>query len=207
MIHNLATSLRLMLVTDDHLLRGRDPVAVAEAAVRAGVTSVQLRLKRASPRELLRLAVLLRGRLPVPVIVNDRADVAAAAGTGVHLGPDDLPVALARSILPVGALIGASVGTLDEAPNGAAASYWGVGPWRGTGTKSDAGGAIGAEGLRRIVALAGAIPCVAIGGIRPQDLAAVRAAGAVGVAVSSGLLGEERIEEAARRYQEAWGGG
>jgi thiamine monophosphate synthase len=87
-----------------------------------------------------------------------------------------------------------------------AASYWGVGPWRGTGTKHDAGAAIGQDGFRRIAALAGDIPCVAIGGIRPEDVASARAAGAVGVAVSSGLLGEERIEEAARRYLDAWGG-
>jgi thiamine-phosphate diphosphorylase len=195
-----------MLVTDDRLLRGRDPVALAEAAVRGGVTSVQLRLKQQSARELLRLALLLRERLPVPVIVNDRADVAAAAGTGVHLGFDDLPVVLARSILPAESLIGASVGTPDEVPNGLAASYWGVGPWRGTGTKHDAGAAIGQDGFRRIAALAGGIPCVAIGGIRPGDVAGARAAGAVGVAVSSGLLGEEPIEEAARRYRDAWGG-
>ena len=196
-----------MLVTDDYLLRGRDPVTVAEAAVRGGVTSVQLRLKQVSPRELLRLALLLRERLPVPVIVNDRADVAATARTGVHLGSDDLPVGLARSILPAAAVVGASVGTVEEVANGTAASYWGVGPWRITGTKKDAGSAIGQEGVRRIVALAGNIPCVVIGGVRPVDVPRVRAAGAVGVAVSSGLLGEDPIEEAARRYVDAWEAG
>ena len=196
-----------MLVTDDRLLRGRDLVALAEAAVRGGVTSVQLRLKRAGPRELLHLAGRLVDRLSVPVIVNDRADVAAAAGIGVHLGADDPPVALVRSILPPGALIGASVGTPAEAPNGAAASYWGIGPWRQTGTKGDAGSPLGIEGFHRIRALAGAIPCVAIGGIRPEDAAAVRAAGAAGIAVSSGLLAAGRIEEAAAQYVQAWNAG
>jgi thiamine-phosphate pyrophosphorylase len=204
---NLSRLLRLMLVTDDRLLRGRDLVALAEAAVRGGVTSVQLRLKQAGPRELLHLAGRLLDRLSVPLIVNDRADVAAAAGVGVHLGADDLPVALVRSILPAGALIGASVGVPAEAPNGASASYWGVGPWRQTGTKGDAGVPLGIEGFRRIRELAGGIPCVAIGGIRPEDLPAVRAAGAVGVAVSSGLLQAARIEEAAARYAEAWSAG
>jgi len=207
MADNLSRSLRLMLVTDDRLLRGRDPVALAEAAVRGGVTSVQLRLKQAGPRELLHLAGRLLDRLSVPVIVNDRADVAAAAGIGVHLGPDDLPVALVRAILPAGALIGASVGAPAEAPNGAAASYWGIGPWRQTGTKSDAGPALGIDGFCRLRALAGGIPCVAIGGIRPEDVVTVRAAGAAGVAVSSGLLTAERIEEAAGQYMEAWAAG
>jgi thiamine-phosphate pyrophosphorylase len=207
MADNLSRSLRLMLVTDDRLVSGRDLVALAEAAVRGGVTSVQLRLKQAGPRELLHLAGRLLDRLSVPIIVNDRADVAAAAGLGVHLGPDDLPVALVRSILPAGALIGASVGTPAEAPNGAAASYWGIGPWRQTGTKNDAGPPLGIDGFRRIRELAGGIPCVAIGGIRPEDVAAVREAGAVGVAVSSGLLAAKRIEAAAQRYLEAWGAG
>lgn len=189
-----------MLVTDDRLLAGRDVVTVACEAVRGGVTAVQLRLKQASSRELLAAARALRASLTVPVLVDDRPDVAAAAATGVHLGPDDLSPALARQILPSGTLIGVSVGLPEEAPDAAPADYWGVGPWRVTGTKTDAGTAIGAEGLRRIVALAGGRPCLAIGGIRPEDIPAVRAAGATGVAVVSGILGEPDIEAAARRY-------
>src|SRR5262245_36028279 len=135
MAHNLVQHLRLMLVTDDRLLAGRDPVDLARRAVAGGVTSVQLRLKRASARELTDLARRLKAALPVPVLVNDRPDVALAAGCGVHLGPEDLPVALARRILPPPAIIGASVGSDSEAEPARDADYWGVGPWRQTGTK------------------------------------------------------------------------
>jgi thiamine-phosphate pyrophosphorylase len=190
-----------MLVTDDLLLAGRDPVEVALRAVHGGVTSVQLRLKQASARELTDLAVRLVRALPVPVLVNDRPDVAAAAGCGVHLGPDDLPVELARRVLPR-AIIGASVGTAAEAGPAAGADYWGVGPWRVTGTKSDAGAALGPDGFARLVALAEGTPCVAIGAVRPEDVAAVLAAGGAGVAVVSGILGAEDVELAARSYAE-----
>lgn len=104
-----------MLVTDDRLLAGRDPVALARAAVAGGVTAVQLRLKEASARELVALAARLTAALPVPVLVNDRPDVAAAAGCGVHLGPDDLPVSFARRILRPGTIIGGCRRTSTEA--------------------------------------------------------------------------------------------
>ena len=195
--------LGLMLVTDDALVGDRDLVTLCLAAVRGGVTSVQLRLKRASPRELLALARRLVAALAVPVVVNDRLDVALAAGAaGVHLGPDDLPIALARRAAPPGFLIGASVGSLAEAAGAAGADYWGVGPWRVSSTKPDAGDAIGAAGFRAIVTAGAGIPCVAIGGIAPTDVAAVQQAGGIGVAVISGLLGVDRVETAARGYRD-----
>jgi thiamine-phosphate pyrophosphorylase len=200
-----------MLVTDDGLLAGRDPLEVARLAVRGGVTCIQLRLKQAGARELCALARALRAAVDVPVLVNDRPDVAAAAGTGVHLGPDDLPPALAQRILPPQAMLGISVGSPEEAgralalPSGGSAVYWGVGPWRVSGTKADAGSPIGAEGFGRIVALACGRPCVAIGGIRPADAGAVRRAGGAGVAVVSGILGHADVEAAARSYAEALG--
>jgi thiamine-phosphate pyrophosphorylase len=191
-----------MLVTDDRLLRGRDVVELARRAVRGGVTSVQLRLKQAPARELLRLARALRDAVEVPVLVNDRTDVAGAAGCGVHLGPDDLPAGLARRILAPELVVGASVGLPEEASLAGEADYWGVGPWRGTGTKVDAGAALGAEGFRRIVELSRGKPCVAIGGVRPEDVPLVREAGGIGVAVVSGLLADDDVEAAARRYAE-----
>ncbi len=154
-----------MLVTDDRLVAGRDPIALAVAAERGGVTAVQLRLKLASARELVALARALVAALTVPVLVNDRPDVAIAAGAaGVHLGPGDMPVHLARSIAPPGFIVGASVGSEAEAAAAGGADYWGIGPWRQTSTKEDAGSGLGAEGFARLRALAGGRPCVAIGG-------------------------------------------
>ena len=165
------------------------------------MTAVELRLKEASAADLLRLTLALQRALRIPVLVNDRADVAlAATAAGVHLGPDDMPVALARPLFPPGKLIGASVGTAAEAAHNAGADYWGVGPWRATATKTDAGPSLGAEGFRRIVAIAGGLPCVAIGGVIPHDVPMVLAAGGAGVAVVSGILAAPDVEAAARSY-------
>jgi thiamine-phosphate pyrophosphorylase len=202
MADNLASALRLMLVTDDALVEGGDLVALARAAERGGATSVQLRLKRASPRELVEAARALVAALRVPVLVNDRPDAAIAAGAaGVHLGPDDLAVPLVRRIAPPGFIVGASAGTEAEAASALGADYWGVGPWRSTPTKPDAGAALGPAGFARIVALAGGVPCIAVGGVRPEDVAAILRAGGVGVAVVSGVLGADDVEQAAREYR------
>jgi thiamine-phosphate diphosphorylase len=201
MADNVAAVVRLMLVTDDRLVAGRDLVVLALAAERGGVTSVQLRLKRASARELVAAARALVTALRVPDLVNDRPDVALAAGAaGVHLGPDDLPVELVRRVVPSAFIIGASAGSRDEAAAAAGADYWGVGPWRTTETKAGAGAALGAEGFRRMVERSRGKPCIAIGGVRPEDVGPVLGAGGAGVAVVSGILGEEDVEAAARRY-------
>jgi thiamine-phosphate pyrophosphorylase len=193
-----------MLVTDDAVLAGRDLLGVAQAAERGGVTAVQLRLKRATARELVAAARTLVAALRVPVLVNDRPDVALAAGAaGVHLGPDDLPVELARRIAPPGFIVGASAGSPEEALAARAADYWGVGPWRASDTKSDTGAPLGAEGFRRMVAEAKGKPCIAIGGIRAADVEAVLEAGGAGVAVVSGILAAGDVEGAAREYGKA----
>jgi thiamine-phosphate pyrophosphorylase len=204
-----------MLVTDDRLVAGYDLVALARAAEAGGVTSVQLRLKAAPAREQVALARALVASLRVPVLVNDRPDIALAAGAaGVHLGADDLPVALARAIAPPGFVIGASVGSDAEAAAAVDADYWGIGPWRVTTTKVDAGTQLGADGFARLAQLAGGKPCVAIGAVRPDDVPLVHRAGGTGVGVVSGILGnsdsseaairEVAIREAASRYAEAW---
>ena len=201
MRENLAATLRLLLVTDDALLAGRDAVAVCEAAVRGGVTAVQLRLKWATDADLFALARRLVESLTVPVLVNDRVDVALAAGAhGAHLGADDLAPALARRIVPAGFIIGASVGSEGEIERGLAANYWGIGPLHASVTKPAAGVALGLDAARTLRERAGSRPCVAIGGVTIQDVAPVMAAGFAGVAVVSGILGSEDVEGAARAY-------
>ena len=202
--HNVAELVSLMLVTDDGLARDRDLVALALAAEQGGVTSIQVRLKQATARELAEAVRALVHVLRIPVLVNDRPDVAIAAGAaGVHLGPDDLPVGLARKIAPPGFVIGASVGSEAEAGTAASADYWGIGPWRTTGTKRDAGTPLGPGGVARLLQLARGKPALAIGGVTAADVPIILQAGAQGVAVASGILGAEDVEEAARRYAKA----
>src|SRR5437660_7486050 len=136
----LADQLRLMVLTDAGLLKGRDPVEACRRAVAGGATMIQVRLKDAAPREVLILAVALVGALPVPVIVNDRVDVALAAGAaGAHLGQDDPPLDRLRPHVPPGFLLGLSVGSVGEAERGRPwmADYWSVGPCFATGNKAN----------------------------------------------------------------------
>ncbi|MEP6591863.1 MAG: thiamine phosphate synthase, partial [Gemmatimonadota bacterium] len=202
MRENLAHALRLLLVTDDIALAGRDPVTTCLAAEAGGVTAVQLRLKRAGDQELASLARELLRRLSVPLFLNDRIDVALAVGAaGVHLGPDDLSPALARRIAPAGFVIGASVGSAAEVARGAAADYWGIGPLHDTATKADAGVALGWEGATALRRLGGERPCVIIGAVTPDDVPLATAAGFAGVAVVTGILGARDVGEAASRYR------
>ena len=204
---NVAQLVRLMLVTDDRLVRGRDLVSLAQAAERGGATSVQLRLKQATARELAQLVRGLVQALRIPVLVNDRPDVAIAAGAaGAHLGPDDMPIGLARRIAPPGFVVGASVGSETEAAMAAGADYWGIGPWRATPTKEDAGTGLGADGFSRLLLLAGGKPALAIGGVTPEDVPVILQAGGKGVAVVSGILAAEDVEAAVKRYRKSVNG-
>jgi len=199
----LESSLRLVAITDN-LRDGVDGLAArAAAAVRGGATMVQLRLKDADARTIVSAARRLVRDLAVPVIVNDRIDIALAAkAAGAHLGADDLPVAVARRIVPAGFIIGASLGSDAEAENARAADYVGIGPVFATGTKPDAGTAIGPAGFARLRALA-SVPSVGIGGISVDRAWEVIAAGAAGVAVVSAVFGAGDPEEAARTLRHA----
>ncbi len=193
-----------MVVTDDALLAGHDLAELGRAVERGGASAIQLRLKQVSSRELAAAARRLLGAVTIPVLVNDRPDVALAVGAaGVHLGSEDLPVALARRIAPPGFLIGASVGSADEAAAAAGADYWGIGPWRVTATKGDAGDALGPEGFARLARVSGGRPCLAIGGVVPDDVPQVLVAGGAGVAVAAGILSSDDVEGATRRYAAA----
>ena len=198
-------ALALVAITDDLRdgivgLTGR-----AAAAVRGGATMVQLRLKHASGRELVEVARRLVETLPVPVVVNDRADVALAVGAaGVHLGVDDLPVAAVRAIAPAGFVVGASFGTEEELRHARGADYVGIGPIFGTTSKVDAGDAIGVAGFARLCALGG-MPALAIGGLTAENAAPLRQAGAAGIAVIRAVMGEADPEAAARALRQAFG--
>ena len=103
---------------------------------------------------------------------------------------------------PPGFLIGASVGSPREVDGGRGADYWGVGPWAATATKGDAGQAIGADGFQRVARLAEGKPCIAIGGVQPEDVPAVIGAHGAGVAVVSGILRGDDVEASTRRLRE-----
>ena len=185
----LADQLRLMVITDAALLKGRPAVDACRRAVAggAGATMVQVRMKDAAPRDVLALTRALVGALSVPVIVNDRVDIALAAGAaGAHLGQDDSPLDRLRPHVPHGFVLGISVGSPAEAARVAAwpADYWSVGPCFPTGTKGDAGVALGPEGFAALARLAPAgLPVIGIGGITPANAGALAQAGAAGVAV------------------------
>lgn len=197
--------LRVMAITDD-LRDGREGlVARAELAVRGGATSVQLRLKDVDVRVMLEVARLLIARCTVPVLVNDRLDVALAAGAaGAHLGADDLPIQAARRIVPPGFVLGASLGSQDEIAGTVGADYVGVGPVFATASKVDAGPSIGLEEMRLLVQQAG-LPAVAIGGITTENAPTVLRAGADGVAVISAIFGSRDPLRATQSLRSAIG--
>jgi thiamine-phosphate pyrophosphorylase len=143
--------------------------------------------------------------LPVPVIINDRADVALAAGAaGVHVGADDMPVVAVRGISPPGFIVGASLGTEEELENARDADYVGIGSIYGTRSKRDAGVPIGLDIFARLREAAGR-PAVGIGGITADNAAAVVRAGAAGVAAVSSVFGASDPESAARAIRASIG--
>ncbi|MDQ6887886.1 MAG: thiamine phosphate synthase [Gemmatimonadota bacterium] len=198
-------TLTLLAITDDLRDGVEGLVGRATAAVRGGATMVQLRLKDANARTLVEVARALVAELTVPVVVNDRADVALTAGAaGVHLGIDDLPVAAVRGIAPQGFIIGASVGNDAELPAARGADYVGIGPVYGTLSKSDAGAPIGVAEFARLARECG-MPAVAIGGVTADSAAPLIAAGASGIAVIRAVMGALDPEAAARTFGSATG--
>lgn len=198
-------ALRLIAITDDLRDGPFGLLARSQAAVRGGATMVQVRLKAVEPRGLVEVTRVLVQGLTVPVIVNDRVDVALAAGAaGVHLGADDLAPAVARRIVPAGFIIGASVGDETEVADARAADYVGIGPVYPTDSKGDAGPAIGIARFHRLMTLCER-PAVAIGGIAPDSVRAVIEGGAAGIAVIRAVIGAPDPEGAARALRLAMG--
>ncbi|WP_181701923.1 thiamine phosphate synthase [Chthonobacter albigriseus] len=197
-----AFDLSLYFVTDHRLALPR-LLEVTAAAIRGGVTLVQLRNPDLGGRDLLDHALALKALLAptgVPLIVNDRVDVAHAAGAaGVHVGQSDLPAAAARAILGPEAIVGLSITEAGQlaAVDADAVDYLGVGPVFATATKGDAAPALGLAGLAAIVAAA-QLPSVAIGGIDASNAAAVRGTGVGGLSVVSAISMAADAEAAAR---------
>ena len=195
--------LRLIVVTDPDCGAGRAVADVVRAALRGGAPAIQLRMKDAPAREMAALARTLLAETREAgalLFINDRVDVALATGAdGAHVGQDDLPAAAARRIAPPGFLIGVSAETVELARRAAedGADYVGVGPVHATGSKADAGAAVG---LGRITEVASAvrIPVVGIGGIAIGNAPAVIRAGAAGVAVISAVMRADDPEAAVR---------
>ena len=196
------------VITDRAAAGDRSILEVVRAAIEGGATVVQLREKEGTTREMIEMGQALHaitGPADVPLIVNDRLDVALAIeAEGVHVGLDDMPLPLARRLLGPSCLVGYSPNTVEAALRGQkeGADYLGVGDVFGTPTKPDAGPPIGVEGLAAI-AEAASIPVVAIGGITIGNAAAAVRAGAAGVAVISAVIAAADPAEAARRLRRA----
>lgn len=195
--------LALYLVTDRTLARGRPLEEIVAAALRGGVTMVQLREKECSTREFIALAeriLPLTRACGAPLIINDRVDVALAVDAdGVHLGQSDMSCAIARRLLGPDRIIGLSVESTEQAEAAQAcdADYLGVSPIHTTPTKPELETGLGLDGLRRIRAIARQ-PLVAIGGMNAHTIPDALAAGADGVAVVSALCAANDPEAAAR---------
>jgi thiamine-phosphate pyrophosphorylase len=199
----------LYLVADADFAAGRDLPGLVEAAVAGGVTLVQLRAKSLAGGAFVGLSLEIAGRLAakgVPLLVNDRVDVALACGAaGVHLGQEDIPVHLARRLLGPEAVIGVSVNTPEEARQAEqdGADYVGAGPAYATTTKETSLAVLGPSGIGR-VKRATRLPVVAIGGITAGNAAEMASAGADGIAVVSAVLGAADAKLAAAELRKAF---
>ncbi|WP_427008509.1 thiamine phosphate synthase [Pseudarthrobacter sp. H2] len=206
----------IYLITDDQLCGERGVVETVSAAVAGGVRMVQIREKTASAARfydlVMRTADAVGDR--ATVLVDDRVDVflAARAGGaavhGVHIGQSDLPAPQVRAIVGQDALIGLSANTaahlaqLHALPSGTV-DYLGVGVIRPTSTKPDHPAPLGIQGFAAIAA-ATLLPCVAIGGITPADVRALRCAGAAGIAVISAICAAENPARSAKEFLKEW---
>ncbi|MGQ9843682.1 MAG: thiamine phosphate synthase [Spirochaetota bacterium] len=195
----------LYLVTDRQLAK-KPLEAVVEEAIKGGVDCVQLREKNIDTREFVEIAHKIKyiaDRHNIPLIINDRIDVALAVQAyGVHLGQDDVPLKVARKLVPHSMIIGISVSTVNEAIEAEkdGADYIGAGCVFPTSTKDDISGIIGLEGLQDIKK-AVSIPVIAIGGIQIHNAEQVIWHGADGIAVVSAIVSSEDPYEASKKLK------
>lgn len=190
----------IYLVTDDGCLSGRSLDDCVEQALAAGVTLVQYRSKHTDGNAMYTEAMQIKAicdKYNVPLVINDRLDVAMAVGAaGVHLGQDDLPCSVARKILGEKYLIGVSAHNPQEALQAVSdgADYLGCGAVFGTTTKTDTSklGIAGLSAIRKAVT----IPIVGIGGINIDNYNEILNTGADGAAIVSGILAQDNITNA-----------
>lgn len=212
----------LVLGPQDTAPRGRTVPDVVRAALSAGVTFLQLRVKPGDAGDVLALARAVSALLPDGepgvsrpyLVIDDRVDVAWAARReglkvdGVHVGQSDLPVGHVRALLGEDAVIGLSTGDVAEARAAAALSdtvdYVGIGPIHDTVSKSDAPDGVGTAAFADVAAAARPLPGVAIGGVTPQDAPAVAAGGGAGLCVISYVCRADDPEAAVRALADAW---
>lgn len=203
--------LTLYLATDDTFIRDNSIEGLVQQACDGGITAFQLRLKRGTTLELInlgrRIKPILRAHR-IPLIVNDRVDVALAVeADGVHLGHDDMAPEDARRILGPDAIIGFSVSNQLELAraNQSPIDYIGIGPFALTNTKSDAGDALGVEATQSFVAES-QFPAVAIGGIGERNVLEVMQTGVTGVCVVSAICGASNVRIATESLRRAVSG-
>lgn len=199
--------LSLYLVTDRPLSLGRDMEWIVEEAVKGGVTMVQLREKDCSTREFIELAVRVKKALQphnVPLIINDRLDVALAADAdGLHIGQSDMEYGTARKLLGKDKIIGLSVENIEQVhqANELDVDYIGISPVFSTSTKTDTALPFGLTGVEQTMKIS-RHPAVAIGGINLSNAADIMLAGANGIAVVSAICSAESPMEAAKLLKE-----
>lgn len=192
---------KLYLVTDRDLLKNTDICTAVEQAIQGGVTLVQLREKDLSSLEFYNIAVEVKkvtDKYKVPLIINDRLDIALAVDAdGVHVGQSDMPALIARKLIGPNKILGVSTATVEESieaeKNGA--DYVGVGAVFPTSTKLDAR-AVTVDMIKEIKESI-KIPVVAIGGINGNNIQSLKTANIQGVAIISAILGKEDIKKAA----------
>jgi thiamine-phosphate pyrophosphorylase len=200
--------LRLYAIVDPERAGGRDLSDLASFVAGGGATLVQLRDKHRDTRPMIEAARAIKAKLEplrVPLLINDRVDVAlAAAADGVHLGQDDMAIADARRLLPSHAIVGLSVKTVAQAEAAPVdlLDYAAIGGVFATASKDNPGPPIGIEGLRAIAQVfrrrRPGLPLCAIAGIDAGNAGATIAAGVDGVAVISALSLAAGPEKAAR---------
>ena len=194
----------IYLLTDDACLMGRPLLECVEQALRAGVTLLQYRSKYKDGGAMYQEALALKelcDRYDVPLIINDRVDVALAVGAaGVHVGQDDLPCSVVRQLVGPDFVIGVSAHNPEEARKAAAdgADYLGCGAVFGTGTKAGVA-KLGLERLRSIRE-AVTLPMVGIGGVKAANYGDVLATGADGAAIISGILAADDISAEVAKF-------